>query len=87
MKDLPSEEEELTQIYTKILKDVGEQIRNIRKSKGLNQVDLSACIDADKAFISNIENGHTNVTIKTLVRITVSLDVNLIILLEQTPKL
>lgn len=68
--------------YSNLLRQIGEQIRDLRKSKGLSQLDICAIIEADKSFISNIENGHTNVTIKTLCKIAYSLGVDVKILFE-----
>lgn len=62
-----------------LLKLIGQNIKNIRESKDLSQVDLVGLIDGkiDTTNISRIESGRTNPTIHTLYRIATALDVKL----------
>lgn len=70
------------QEYKDLLENLGDQIRTIRKSKGLTQFGLALGIEADEAFISNIENGHSNVTMRTMHRIAKALGVDVLIRFE-----
>ncbi|MCD8178218.1 MAG: helix-turn-helix domain-containing protein [Tannerellaceae bacterium] len=53
----------------KYLIDLGDQIRKIRKSKGLSQEALANEAGIDRAYMGEIERGERNVTILTLVKI------------------
>lgn len=45
----------------------GKRLRKLRKEKEMSQLDLAALCDLDKTSISRIENGRTNVTLRTAV--------------------
>lgn len=62
-----------------LLKNIGKNIKTLRESKGLSQVDLVGLIEGkiDTTNISRIESGRTNPTIHTLYRIAIALDVEL----------
>lgn len=62
-----------------LLKNIGRNIKKIRESKGLSQVDLIGKMDGlfDPTNISRIEAGRNNPTIYTLQRIADALDVSL----------
>lgn len=55
-------------------KKFGIKVRTLRKKKGLSQLDLATRINLDKSSISRIENGRTNITLKTAVIISFALD-------------
>ncbi len=57
------------------LTGVGAKIKIVRKDKGLNQTKLAALCDFDKASLSRIESGKTNLTALTLKKIADALDV------------
>lgn len=59
-----------------IYQKVGENIRNIRKQKGLTQEDLAGLARIDPKSIIQIENGKRNPTLKTLRRIALALKKN-----------
>lgn len=59
------------------LKQLGERITQIRKEKGLTQVELGDGIDIEKPNMNRIEKGGTNPTILTLKKICLELDVTL----------
>jgi transcriptional regulator with XRE-family HTH domain len=48
------------------IRHLGENIKSLRKQKGLTQMDLSAICNMDKPNIVRIETGRTNPTTKTL---------------------
>ena len=61
----------------KILKDIGAVIKKLRKEKGMSAVELGYKCDMDKPNVNRIENGKTNPTVLTLVRICTALDIEL----------
>ena len=67
-----------------LLRIVGSNIKKIRESKGLTQVDLVGKIEGeiDTTNISRIEAGRTNPTIFTLYRIALALEVSIKELLD-----
>ncbi len=60
-----------------LLKIIGSNVKRIRLSKGMAQIDLAGKIDGriDTTNISRIESGRTNPTIFTLYRIAEALEV------------
>lgn len=58
-------------------KKFGLKIKSIRKSKALSQLDLASLCDVDKTSISRIENGRTNITLKTILLLSKMLEVDL----------
>jgi DNA-binding Xre family transcriptional regulator len=61
---------------------LGLAIRKIRLSKGMTQLDLSSDSGIPLSQIGAIENGKLNTTIKTLIKITSTLEVKLKDILE-----
>jgi transcriptional regulator with XRE-family HTH domain len=59
------------------IKQIGKNIRKYRLKKGLTQLDVAATCGFEESSIGRIENGHTNPTIKTLLKIAKALDVKL----------
>lgn len=57
------------------LKKLGQNIRRIRRQKGISQIELADQFDADSPTISRIEAGNTNPTIITLKKIADALEV------------
>lgn len=49
-------------------KKLGDNIHKIRLAKGMTQDDLRRKFEADRAYMSNIENGKKNPTLSTLER-------------------
>jgi transcriptional regulator with XRE-family HTH domain len=64
----------------KILKHIGNNIKNIRESKGISQQKLAADCNFEKSNMSRIEAGKTNPTILTLYKIANALDVEILAL-------
>ncbi|MGC3978230.1 MAG: helix-turn-helix transcriptional regulator [Paludibacteraceae bacterium] len=56
---------------------VGGRIRMSRQKAGLTQLELADLCGFEKANISRIERGCTNLTIKTLYKICVSLNIKM----------
>lgn len=61
----------------KELKIIGKNIARYRKSRRLTQEDLCGMTEIDRSYLSQIENGKINLTIKTLVIIADTLSVKL----------
>ena len=60
------------------LTEVGNKIKVIRKNKGITQVQMSMDCDMEKATVSRIESGKTNVTLITLHRLATYLEVSVL---------
>lgn len=60
----------------KACRKLGEQIREIREKIGLNQEQLAFKAKIDRSYLSNVENGHRNLTITVIVRLAKSLKVH-----------
>lgn len=58
-------------------KEVGQKVREIRQRRGLSQDDLAAMTGLEHSYISYIESGKRNPTLKTLHRIADALKVQL----------
>jgi transcriptional regulator with XRE-family HTH domain len=66
------------------LVSIGDNIRKYRKSGKLTQKDLGEAIGISNTYLSDIETGRTNPSIKTLKKIAKALDINYIELLKDT---
>ena len=62
---------------TETSKKLGENIKELRIRKGMNQQDLCRILGVDTAYVSNIENGKTNPTLKTVEKISKVLNVSI----------
>ncbi len=56
---------------------VGRRIQNIRLRKGFTQEQVAERMEISPKYLSSIERGKENPTLKTLIRLCVSLDVEL----------
>ena len=59
------------------LKELGTRITQIRKEKGLTQVELGLRCDIEKPNMNRIEKGNTNPTILTLKKISKELQIEI----------
>ncbi|NQY68437.1 MAG: helix-turn-helix transcriptional regulator [Flavobacteriales bacterium] len=66
----------------KELQKLGERIKELRKSKGMTQLDLAAAINQDYTSITRLEAGRTNPTYVTLLKIAEGLEVSVSDLLK-----
>ena len=57
-----------------ILANLGSKIRQLRMQKNMTQNDLANRCDFEKAGMSRIESGKTNLTLRTLHKISVVLE-------------
>ncbi len=60
-----------------LLIKLGERIVQLRKEKGIRQVDLAFNIDMDDGSLRRIERGRVNLTTKTLAKIAKGLEVEM----------
>ncbi|MGB1042820.1 MAG: helix-turn-helix domain-containing protein [Tenacibaculum sp.] len=68
----------------KYQKSVGKRVKSLRKEREMSQLDLAALCDLEKTSISRIENGRSNITLKTALLLSKSLEVELKTLFEFT---
>ena len=61
--------------YFMKLKDLGTNLAKIRMAKGLSAYELSLRIDKSNNYISRVESGDVNISIKTLFSICESLEI------------
>ena len=62
---------------TKFLTTLGARIKELRLSKAMTQNDLATQCDFEKASMSRIEAGKTNITILTLHKISKALAIDI----------
>jgi len=60
-----------------LLMSLGRRIQSIREKRGLTQEELEERSGVNTKYISAIERGQKNVTVKTLEKIAKGLDINL----------
>ena len=60
-----------------INKKLGVNLRTLRQKSGLSQSELAAELNADKSYISSIENGRKNPTLATIAKIAKALNVSI----------
>jgi transcriptional regulator with XRE-family HTH domain len=61
---------------------IGRNIKELRKEKGISQVELAYMCNFEKTNMSRIESGNNNPTIRTLLKIANALDVDLFEILK-----
>lgn len=57
---------------------IGERIRQARLERGLSQGDLESRTGLLRCYLSRVENGHTEPSLQTLVRLATALDMPLV---------
>jgi transcriptional regulator with XRE-family HTH domain len=57
------------------LKEFGENLRRIRRSRNLTQKELAFGADVEVSQISRIENGIINTTVTTILQLAEAMDV------------
>lgn len=65
-----------------VLSKIGSRIREIRTSRNMTQNELANVCNFEKANLSRIESGRTNVTIRSLQRISKALEIDIAKLFE-----
>lgn len=61
---------------------LGQNLKRIRTEKGISQNKIARTLGIDRAFISNIENGKTNPTLATIVKLAKAIGVSIGELME-----
>ncbi|OIN59969.1 helix-turn-helix domain-containing protein [Arsenicibacter rosenii] len=62
---------------SEITEQVGQMIRNARKAKGLTQKELGLKLGLTEATVNGYEAGRQNLTLETLLKVSVALDMQL----------
>lgn len=57
------------------LKKIGQKIASERKKRGLTQEDLAGLCEIDRSYLSEIENGHKNLSVISLLKISEALKI------------
>ncbi len=57
-------------------KKLGANLKKIRLSKGIKQVEIARTLGVHRSFVSNIENGKTNPTLSTIASLAKALGVS-----------
>lgn len=60
-----------------VLIKIGARIKDLRIAKGVTQNNLAIMCDWDYQYLSRLESGNANMTIRTIIRICNALDVSL----------
>lgn len=63
--------------YQKELIAFGKQLKKIRGSKGLRQLDVEIATNINRTDVSKIEHGLKNIELRTIVKLSVALNVTL----------
>lgn len=74
--------ENIQYFQEKIPKLIGNKIREVRKSKGLTQVELGNRISSDRQYMYKIEKGIVAITVTKLAIIAKALDVQMMDLVD-----
>lgn len=61
---------------------LGRRIRNLRKDRGMTQEELAVVSDIGVKYLSRIERGDTNVTLKLLSQLADALEIEMCELLQ-----
>lgn len=65
------------------LRKIGQNIAKIRREKGMTQEELAGLVEMDRSYLSEIENGHKNLSVNVLMKIAEVLEVNSATLLDK----
>ncbi len=76
----------ITATDKKVLKKFGENLRKLRKDKGLSLREMSYACSIDNSKIAKIEKGMINITFTTLLQLAVALEAHSSSLLEYDPE-
>lgn len=55
---------------------IGERIRELRTEKNISQEALSHLAEIDRTYMTGVESGKRNVSVKVLEKILIALDTN-----------
>lgn len=57
---------------------IGDRIRELRKEKNISQEALANIAEVDRTYMTGVETGKRNVTVKILEKIIIALDTDFI---------
>lgn len=60
----------------KVKKAFGKALREVRKKRGLSQLDVATAGDLDRAYMSELERGLKNPSLETIFRLADAMDVS-----------
>ncbi|WP_293302315.1 helix-turn-helix transcriptional regulator [Pedobacter sp. UBA4863] len=60
-----------------LLKKIGQRIKDLRKEKGVSQIELAVELNYEKSNMSRLESGRVNPRIFTLYKVAQALQVDL----------
>lgn len=63
--------------YKQEIQAFGKRLKQLRKKKGLSQLDLEIESGINRAEISRIENGLNNIEFLTIVKLSIALDIEI----------
>ena len=66
---------------------IGQIIKKYRNNLKLSQEDLAFKANLDRTYISRLEQGKMNATIKSLTKIANALEINIFILIKEAEKI
>lgn len=69
-----------------IEKALGRVIRDLRLQRKLSQEKLSELSNLDRSYISEIERGEKTASIRTLIKVSIGLDISIVELSEKLEK-
>lgn len=59
------------------LQNIGSNVKKLRKKKKLSQIELAVEVGIDRSYLSEIENGRTNMSVSVLYAVADSLGVDI----------
>lgn len=62
--------------YQHALKRFGQELQRARKAKGISQEKLAVTIGVDRTYLSLVEGGHRNPSLRFLYRVAKALNVS-----------
>lgn len=68
-----------------LLRQIGENIRRMRKIKGLSQEALAFRAELDRTYLGSVERGERNIAVINLVRISKALEIEVEALFKTLP--
>ena len=75
----------ITPADKKVLKNFGDNLRRLRKEKGLSIREMSYACSIDNSKIAKIEKGMINITFTTLLQLATALETHASALMEYEP--
>ncbi len=71
----------------KVKKAFGKALRELRKKRGLSQLDVSTASDLDRAYMSELERGLKNPSLETIFRLADAMEMSAVELIKKTAEL